>query len=143
MALDAVSGGLPPPSPGHPDVSGAVVDVAAQGGFATLTALTDGTTSLYTSGGGGTIGAGSHAAVAQATENLLSVLQAHLDAFQRPDDGSLPEAGMVRFHVLTPSGTRFEDVPEDSFWGRAPHELLPVIAATQQLITAVRETPGA
>ena len=29
------------------------------------------------------------------------------------------------------------DVPEDAFWGRVPHPLIPVIAATQQVIAAI------
>src|SRR5262245_60819931 len=86
QALDAVGAGLAPPPPEHPDVSGVVVDVPAEGGHATVVALTDGTTSLYTSTGGGTIGAGAHAHVDEATDRLLRVAQLHLDAFS-PEDG--------------------------------------------------------
>jgi hypothetical protein len=139
MALSSVDNGLAAPSPEHTDVSGLVVDIPAQGGFATVVALTDDTTSMYTSTGGGTIGAGQHANVAAATQHLLSIVQAHLGSFKQKDDGALPASGSVRFHVLTPSGSRYEDVPEDSFWGRAPHPLMPVIASTQDLISAIRE----
>src|SRR6478672_7058058 len=79
MALQATeSGALPAPPADHPDVCGVVVDIPASGGYATLVALTDNTTSLYTSTGGGTIGAGEHAAVAAATHGLLTSVQAHL-----------------------------------------------------------------
>lgn len=139
LALDAVAQGLTASSSEHPDVSGLVVDVPAQGGFATVVALVDNTTSMYTSTGGGTIGAGEHAAVAAATHRLLTVVQAQLGSFPRKDDGGLPPPGSVRFHVLTPSGSRCEDVPEDSFWGRVNDPLTPVIASTQALITAIRE----
>jgi hypothetical protein len=77
MALDAVRAGLPEPAPDHPSVSGLVVDVPAEGGFATVVALTDGTTSMYTSTGGGIIGAGEHGQVAAATRALLTVVEAH------------------------------------------------------------------
>jgi hypothetical protein len=138
MALAAVENGLAPPTSDHPDVSGVVVDIPAQGGYASVVALTDNTTSMYTSTGGGTIGAGEHAAVASIAQQLLVIVQAHLGSFKQRDDGSLPPTATVRFHVLTPSGNRRDDVPEDCFWGRAPHELMPVIAATQELITAIR-----
>lgn len=137
MALSAVANGLQSPTNDHPDVSGLVVDIPAQGGFATVVALTDNTTSMYTSVGGGTIGAGGHANVASATQALLAAAQAQVRAFTKPDDPDLPPAGQVRFHLLSPAGCRFEDVPEESFWGRAPHELMPVIAATQAVISAI------
>lgn len=139
MALRAVAEGLAPPSSEHPDVSGVVLDIPAQDAYATVVALTDNTTSMYTSVGGGTIGAGEHPQVAEATRRLLSVVQDHLGAFVRHDDGSLPLAGHVRYHLLTPSGNRYVDVPEDGFWGRAEHELIPVIAASQELLSAIRE----
>lgn len=139
MALESVANGLAAPPAEHPNVSGVVVDIPAQGGYATLVALTDGTTSLYTSGGGGTIGAGTDDAAAQATRHLLTVVESNLGQFQHADDDALPSPGSVRFHVLTPNGRRREDVPEDSFWGRSLHALTPVIAAAQLLVTAVRE----
>ncbi len=115
------------------------MDIPAQGGFATVVALTDDTTSMYTSVGGGTIGAGEHPEVAELTHRLLRVVQAHLGLFGGGEDRSLPPLGSVRLHLLTPSGGRLADLPEDSFWGRAPHELMPVIASIQDLITAIRE----
>jgi hypothetical protein len=120
MALGAVAKGLQSPGEDHPDVSGLIVDIPAQGGFSTLVALTDDTTSMYTSVGGGTIGAGGHQNVASATQALLSVAQGQLGAFTQPGDSDLPPPGRVRFHLLSPSGSRNEDVPEGSFWGR-PH----------------------
>jgi hypothetical protein len=144
MALEALErGALAPPFPDHPDVAGVVVDIPATGGSATVVALADNTTSLYTSTGGGTIGAGEHATVASATQALLIAVQRQLDGFTAVDDPALPPAGTVRFHVLTTSGRRTEDVPEDCFWGRAAHPLMPVIAATQHVISAIREIPGA
>ena len=138
LALRAVESGLPPPTADHPDVSGVIVDIPSQGAYATVAAMTDNTTSMYTSTGGGTLGAGEHATVASATHKLLATIQSRLGAFDEADDGALPVPGWVRFHVLTPTGTRRKDVPEDCFWGRAPHELMPVIGATQEVISAMR-----
>ena len=143
MALDAVANGLAAPPPEHPDVSGLVVDIPSSGGFVAIVALTDNTTSMYTSTGGGTIGAGEHAPVASATRQLLGVVQAHLAPFGDVADAELPEPGAVRFHLLSPSGAGSTDVSEDAFWGREPHPLMPVIAATQQLISAISQAaPG-
>jgi hypothetical protein len=38
--------------PEHPDVLGAVIDIPSEGGTASVVAMADGTTSLYTSTGG-------------------------------------------------------------------------------------------
>ena len=95
--------------------------------YATIVALTDNTTSMYASGGGGTLGAGGHANVASATQALLSAAQVQLGAFTRPSESDLPPPGWVRFHLLSRSGGRCEDVPAESFWGRVSHELMPVI----------------
>ncbi|HEX4818765.1 MAG TPA: hypothetical protein VFV00_01055 [Acidimicrobiales bacterium] len=138
VALRAVENGLQAPSADHPGVSGVVVDIPSSDAFATVVGLTDSTTSMYTSTGGGTIGAGEHAEVAAATHALLTTLQRHLADFTDADDGSLPPEGAVRFHLLTPTGSRRLDVPEASFWGREPHDLGAVIGATQELISAMR-----
>src|SRR5207302_10248598 len=66
-ALGAAEQGLPAPPSDHAHVSGVVIDIPRQGGTATLVAMTDNTTSLYTSTGGGTLVTGNHAPVAAAT----------------------------------------------------------------------------
>jgi hypothetical protein len=139
MALHATEHGLAPPPPSHPWVSGAVVDIPAAGGFATLVALCDDTTSIYTSVGGGTIGLGTHAPVAEATHRLLAAIGPHLGEFWTDPDDGFPGEGSARIHVLLPDSRRAVDVPEASFWGKAPHPLLPVIAAVQGVMTAARQ----
>jgi hypothetical protein len=119
-----------------------LVHTPAGGGFARGAARGAAPTRLYTSVGGGTIGAGAHKSVAAATHRLLEVVDSQLALFSRADDGSLPEAGSVRIHVLGFDGSLAADVPEDCFWGRAEHELTPTIAATQEVITAIRAVGG-
>jgi hypothetical protein len=140
-ALDA-GDALPTPAPEHPRVSGVVVDVPASNGYATVVAMTDDTTSMYTSSGGGTIGAGAHAPVSTATHALLAAVDRQLDQFAPGGQPTLPPAGSVRFHVLTPEGPAAADVPEAAFWGKLDHPLMPVIAATQHVISAIREASG-
>ena len=117
MALHSIENGLPSPPPSHPWVSGAVVDIPSQGGFATLVALTDNTTSLYTSVGGGTVGLGSHQPVAEATHQLLAAIEPHLGEFWADENDDFSGAGFARIHVLLPDSRRVADIPEASFWG--------------------------
>jgi hypothetical protein len=89
LALEAASR-LPAPPPGHPPASGVVIDIPAEGGFATLVAMTDSSTSPYTSVRGGRIGLGSHAAVVGATQQLLHTANAQLGSFGAEDDDDFP-----------------------------------------------------
>ena len=138
-ALDAASLGLSAPPPEHPTVIGAVVDVPASGGFVTFVAIGDGTVSMYTSTGGGMIGAGGHATVAESAHRLLATVETQLDQLHASDETTHPAPGLVRVFALTPTGRRVADAPEDAFWGRAPHPLVPVFVGVQQLLTAMRQ----
>lgn len=119
-------------------VLGVVVDIPADGGFVTVVALADGTTSMYTSVGGGTIGAGGHENVAAATSELITIAERALAEFTLAGSTGFPDPGFTRIHVLELESSHMEDVPEDAFWGRAPHALLPVIGAIQAVIGALR-----
>lgn len=96
-----------------PNVFGVVMDIGYPEGTATLVALADGTTSLYTSTGGGTIGAGSHAQVATATHTLLRTAEATLDAFPPSQDSQLPPAEHTAITLLTYSGRRRSEAATD------------------------------
>jgi len=141
LALDAVAASLPAPRADHARVSGVVVDIPSRGGaLTTVVSLTDDSTSLYTSVGGGTIGAGAHPSVAAATHALLAAADQHLDRFTAADDTAGPDPANVRLFVLTSQGRRVADVSEDAFWGRTTEPLTPVIAAVQTVISAIRAT---
>src|SRR5436305_12772026 len=56
------------------DVWGAVMDMAFPGGVASLVSLEDGSTSLYTSTGGGVIGGGAQPPVVEATQAFLAAV---------------------------------------------------------------------
>lgn len=87
-------------------VWGALVEIGLNSGCVTLVSLADGTTSMYTSTGGGVIGAGAHKGPAAASRHLLIELQAHLD--QLPDAEACPLPGLdgVAFVALTLGGIR-------------------------------------
>jgi hypothetical protein len=124
-------------------VRGLVVDVPASGGAVALVALADGTASMYTSAGGGIVGAGLEPQVAAAVRQLLDVAGAQQALFVDPDDRALPPEESVRFHWLTAHDARRLDVPADAFWGRVPHALAPTIGATQQFIAALQAADAA
>jgi len=124
----------------HPDVLGAVIDIPRGGGMASVVALADGTTSMYTSTGGGTIGAGAHEAVAATTHELLATLQGLIEMFPADERVDLPSADLVQVTVITPIGRRRASIPAAAFWGQEPSTVAELIAAIQALITAIRET---
>lgn len=142
MALGAVDAGLAPPGSDHPNVFGVVVDIPSSGGWATVVALGDGTTSMYTSVGGGTIGAGEHELVRAANTQLLQVIEHELLAHLDDDPGTHPPPGHVRFHVLGADGLRGVDLPEAVFWGEREGGGN-LVNATQYLIHTIRTVePG-
>jgi hypothetical protein len=124
-------------------VLGVVVDIPRGTGYATLVGFADGSTSLYTSTGGGTIGAGSHAAVAEATGAMLSVVEASADMFPPDDRVDLPPEEYVTITLITRSGRRRANVESVAFWGEVPSTIPEIIGAIQDVITAVSQVSPA
>ncbi len=140
LALDAA--GQVAGRPELPDVRGVVVDLPGEGGYATIVALADGTTSMYTSGGGGMIGLGAIPAIVESARRLLVAVQEHLGAFTAGDDGALPPSDVVRFHALGVEGAWSVDVADDRFWSEADHPLEGVTDALHALIDAMQDAEG-
>lgn len=82
-------------------VWGVLMEIGYPEPVATLVALSDGTTSLYFSNGGGVIGAGEHGAVRDAASHLLTVANAHIANFEPTSATPLPTVGRVRFYLRT------------------------------------------
>jgi hypothetical protein len=108
---------------------------------ATLVAVADGTTSLYFSNGGGVIGAGTHAAVAEASERWLEAGRAALRDLPDVTDPALPADGMTQFLTVTPTALRGLAVPEAEL-GEGRHSLTPLFYAGQDVITQIRLAEG-
>jgi hypothetical protein len=137
LELDPASAGLEP-SNAHPNVWGALMETAYPNGVATLVGLADGTTSLYTSTGGGVIGGGEHQSVATETQAFLVELARHLDQLA-PDEGDdLPAVGDVTIRALTYTGRLSIEAPQDELSSRN-HPLARVFYAGHRIITALRE----
>ena len=118
-------------------VWGAVMDMAFPDGVASLISLEDGTTSLYTSTGGGVIGGGAHQPVVEATQAFIQAVSEHVSQFSPTDSDDLPGPGHVRFHALGYDARRVADAEESDLQTRT-NDLWPLYYAGHQVITALR-----
>lgn len=134
--LDPARAGMRP-TQALPTVWGAMMDLSYPSGSATLVSLVDATTSLYTSTGGGMLGAGEHQAVAVATRAFLRAVEEHLVLMRPSGDTSVPAPGYVVLRALTYGGRRAVTAAEDEL-GRGRHPLSPVFLAGQEVITEIR-----
>jgi hypothetical protein len=129
------------PTPLRPHVWGAIMELGYPTGIATLLTFAEGTTSLYFSNGGGVIGAGDHAAVRDAAEAFLDVVEAHRTEFAPVEGTPTPRIGRVRLYARTFAGTLGAEATEEQV-GENLHPLSPVFLAGHAVITAIRESSG-
>ncbi len=92
------------PSTFTPHVWGVLMETGYVVGTATLVSLADGTTSLYYSTGGGMLGRGDYAPVAEASRALVLQAEKALSQMASIREVPLPAVGQVRFSSLTYSG---------------------------------------
>jgi hypothetical protein len=117
-----------------------VIDFGQSSGTETLVCIADGTVSLYTSSGGGVLGAGGHDAVWDAAGRLLETAAGAVPYLRVVDEPPpLPAASRVRLSVRTFDGTLSDEVPEETLQ-RGRHLLSPFYAAAQDVLTEVRLT---
>lgn len=121
-----------------PNVWGGLMEMAYPEGAATIISLADGTTSMYTSTGGGVIGGGAHDSVVQAGRGFLVELERRLGELEEDGDPVLPDPGIVAFRALTYSGRRARTANEGEL-ANGDHALSSLYAAGQDVITALRE----
>ena len=125
------------PTEALPHVWGMVMDIGAEHGWASLVTLADGTTSLYTSGGGGVIGGGAHQPVVEVSRHLLDLVEANLSLFEETEDLDPPGNGQTRFLVLTYQGTLGGSAPTEELTSlKGP--LAPLFVSANDLLTALR-----
>ena len=118
------------------------MDMGYPEGAATLIGVVDGASSLYFSNGGGIIGAGEHATVAEANRRLLEAGRGLLHELAAISSAPLPEEGMTQFVAVTPGGLRGASAPEQELGGGG-HALSPLFYAAQDVITQIRLLPEA
>jgi hypothetical protein len=125
------------PTPELPRVWGLLMDTTYERGGYSLVALADGTTSIYTTTGGGTIGGGEHVQVAAATRAALRVVEAHLDQLPPSTNGDLPPVGSVVLRALTYDGQRAVQALEEDL-GEGRHPQAEIFHAAHSAITQLR-----
>ncbi len=136
LELDPADAGLAP-TDADPQLFGAVLETGFPEGSFTLVCLVDGTTSLYLSNGGGTIGGGEHPEVAEATRAFVRVLAGSLDELGPSAGDALPAPGRVILRALTYDGQRAADLDEDDL-GNDRLALSPAFHAAHEVIGRLR-----
>ena len=126
------------PTQEHPRVWAVLMDMGSDKGTATLLAAVDGTVSLYTSTGGGIIGAGEHPSIRRKAMTFLSTAEQYLDEFQKTSKYPLPAPGRTTFYLMTFSGTFTGDFDENAL-GEGHHKLSKLFYAGHEVISAMRE----
>lgn len=137
LDLDPHQAGLDSTRATHPWLWGVVMETGYPNGIATLVCLADATTSLYLSGGGGTIGAGHHPGVAAATHACISTAEACIGAFPLDSTDHVPKVGYVRLHLLGWHDRRGAEVEEEAI-SRPGHAFAPVFHAAHAVVTQLR-----
>ena len=137
LELDPATLGISP-SRELPRVFAFVMDRSIGTGVATTVTLADGTTSMYTSTGGGVIGGGFHEFVVRANRQLLLSAESNLDQLVDRGEPTLPPNGLVRLTAVTYDGLRsVAAAPEDL--GRWPHPASPLFRCANQIVTELRK----
>jgi hypothetical protein len=126
------------PSNEAPNVWGVLVEMGYEVGTASLVSLADGTTSLYYSTGGGMLGSADYQALAEASKAFVSQAENHFVHMSPANDFPLPEAGQVRFILLTYSGAYSLEVPEKLLVS-GDHPLSPLFERAQQALALLHQ----
>jgi hypothetical protein len=113
------------------------MDTTYSNGTAAVVALADGTASLYTSSGGGLIGAGRFEPVRVAAIDLLQRVEGWLDLLGEDASATLPPVGRVTITALTYSGRRSISAGEDELV-ESTHPAAPVFHAVHGVIAQMR-----
>src|SRR4030043_854806 len=125
------------PSKAAPHVWGVLMETGYQVGSATLVSLADGTTSLYYSTGGGMLGSGEYAPVAEASKELVAQAEDHLQHMSLSNEFPLPGVGQVRVMILTYSGM-FSGEAMETTLSEGGHPLSPLFIKAKATLEQLR-----
>lgn len=126
-------------SPAQP-LWGVVSEFGLTDGSVTLVALEDGTCSIYTSSGGGVIGAGRHPEVGDAVAHLVATAQEASSSFPPANDLTFPGPGECSLFLLLAERVVGARGPESTI--SSDPTTAPIYDAAQGVLTAVRERRG-
>lgn len=119
------------------DIVAAVMDVGFELGAATLVCLPDGTTTMYTSGGGAIVGAGEQQDVAAAAKLYIAETKACLPDLVATPNSDLPAPDDVVLRALTQDANYATTVSVEQL-RTGVHPLSRAYAAAQLVVTAVQ-----
>jgi len=136
LSLNPAELGLSP-TEAAPHVWGVVMEMNYKVGSATLAVLADGTTSLHYSTGGGLLGRGDYAPLAEASKALVAQAESFLHLASSTKEFPLPEAGQVSFILLTFSGVYMATAAAISLSSHK-HPLSPLFICAQEILSQLR-----
>jgi hypothetical protein len=120
--------------------SGIIMETGVPEGVVSLVVMSDGTASLFYSGGGAILGAGIHPGPARAAREL-AMAAAHFASQMQPAlDLDMPKAGMVSLYVLIDGIIRGASGKERDF-GENRMPLSPLFHAAHHVIGEIRRLP--
>jgi hypothetical protein len=122
-----------------PFVWGAMVETAHPDAVSSVTALADGSVSLYVSAGSGRLGCGMQREVKWAGAELLQIAGRSLDDFAPAADMDWPQVGYVRCYLLTMNGLYAAQAPVEELNVAAPR-LNDLYLAGQRVVAAIELT---
>ncbi len=134
---------LRPDAMGHIDADkSTVIAVLMETGYpeavATLVAVSDGTSSLYFSNGGGIIGGGEYDPVSKVCGEFMTLAQQYVSKSTVTKEFPLPQKDKVRCYLVTRDGVyTFEALQDDL--GNERHACSPLFHKGHELITAIQE----
>ena len=127
----------------NPDLRGVAMDWGVGGSsVSTLVSLSDGSTSLYFSSGGGMLGLGEREGLQGAAEAFRAAVTAKEAEFSAVTDFPPPPSGHVVFYVLGESATVSSGVLRVRDIEQVGHSMEPIWRASNELITAARKEVG-
>ncbi len=116
---------------------GVVMDWGVPSGTATVMALSDGSASIYLSGGGGYLGGQNQESVRTAALNAIEIAREYPSQMHKTTDYILPATGEIIFYLLTDAGVLTASEKEIEL--RAPaHPLARLGNAMQNVVTQYR-----
>jgi hypothetical protein len=121
-----------------PRVWAALMEIGVPKGAASIVAVADGSASMYTSVGGGLIGAGEHPSSREAAMRFLRTVESLLELMPVASDLALPQPGEYALVALTHDGTRWRVAAAEKNVQDETHPLFAAFDAGQDLITAMR-----
>ncbi|MEA3136201.1 MAG: hypothetical protein QOC71_482 [Thermoplasmata archaeon] len=106
-------------------------------GCVTVMSAADGTTSIYNSSGGGTIGYGEYPEPATASKALVAAARLEVARFPLVQKQPLPPPGVWAINVVTKDGVRRVEAPEAALQSSS-HPLNGLFVKTHEVIAACR-----